>query len=70
MRIESFPLVALQLQLLRRKNMAKPPTAVYITNPTEWEYLQPIITKLYIDEDWELSRVIKEIETKCGFKAT
>jgi Clr5 domain len=70
MQIKASPLVALQLQLLQRKNMADSPVPVYITTSSEWEYLRPIITKLYMDERWELPRVVKEIETKYGFKAT
>jgi hypothetical protein len=50
--------------------MAELPNAVYITTPAEWEYLRPIITKLYVDDGWELSKVMEEIQTKYGFKAT
>jgi hypothetical protein len=50
--------------------MAEPPVAVYITTPAEWEYLRPIITKLYMDDGWELPKVMREIERNYGFKAT
>jgi Clr5 domain len=50
--------------------MVEPAVAVYITKPTEWEYLRPIITNLYMGERWELPQIMKEIETKYGFKAT
>ena len=50
--------------------MAEPSVAVYITASAEWEYLRPIITKLYIDENWELPKLVKEIESTYGFKAT
>jgi len=70
MRIDPSPLVALQLQLLQRKKMAEPTVAIYIKTAAEWEYLRPIITKLYMGDGWKLPNVMAEIETKYGFKAT
>jgi len=70
MHIDPSAIFALQLQLLQRKNMAEPSVAVYITTSAEWDYLRPIITKLYIDENWELPKLVKEIERSYGFKAT
>jgi hypothetical protein len=70
MRLDHSRLVALQLQLLQRRNMADSPDPIYITTRAEWEYLRPIITKLYMGDGWELSNVIEEIETKYHFKAT
>jgi hypothetical protein len=70
MQLLDLPLLALQLQLLRRKKMSETPVPVYITNSAEWEYLRPIITNLYVDEDKKLDELMKEIEIKHGFKAT
>jgi hypothetical protein len=50
--------------------MAEPPVAVHISTPAEWEYLRPIITKLYMDDGLELPKVMKEIEKTYRFKAT
>jgi hypothetical protein len=70
MRIDSSPILALQLQLLQRQKMVEPTAAVYISTPAEWEYLRPIITNLYMGERWELPQVMKEIEKNYGFKAS
>jgi hypothetical protein len=69
MYIDPRPILALQLRLLQRKNMANNPMTVLITTPAEWDYLRPIITKLH-SEGMELSEIMKEIETQCRFKAT
>jgi hypothetical protein len=69
MHIDAKSVLVLQLQLLQRKNMANTPMTVLITNPAEWDYLRPIITKLHMD-GMELSEIIKEVETQCRFKAT
>jgi hypothetical protein len=69
MHIDPRPIRALQHQLLNRKNMANTPGAVLITNPADWEYLRPMITKLHMD-GMELSEIMREIETKYHFKAT
>jgi len=50
--------------------MAEPTVAIYIKTAAEWEYLRPIITKLYMGDEWKLPKVMAEIETKYGFKAT
>lgn len=70
MQLLDLPLLALQLQLMRRKKMAEAPVAVYITTAAEWEYLRPVITKLYVDDDRTLDELMNEIEKKHGFKAT
>jgi hypothetical protein len=70
MHIESSPLVTLQLQLLQRKNMAQLPDPIFISTKADWDYLRPIITKLYVGDGLELKDVVDEIKTHYGFKAT
>jgi hypothetical protein len=69
MHIDPKAILALQLQLLQRKNMANTPMTVLITNPAEWDYLRPTITKMHMD-GMELSEIMKQIEIQCRFKAT
>jgi hypothetical protein len=34
-----------------------------------WEYLRPIITQLYVDEDKDLEDVVKTMKDEHGFDA-
>ncbi|KIW01213.1 uncharacterized protein PV09_07260 [Verruconis gallopava] len=70
MRIDTTTLVALQLQLLQHEEMTDHRALKYIQTQQEWDFLRPVIAKLYVDEGWELARVMEEIERAYHLRAT